>query len=85
MGGDVAEGGFAERRQRDLRLGNLRIRVGLTGDGLRGRLAAVELAEGRDVVEDLLGEKDPGVAVDILRRFFYNASHNLLVCDVVRF
>ena len=84
VGGDVAEGRLAKRHQRDFRLGDARIGVSLAGERLLGRLAAVELAEGRDGIENLLGEKNPGVAVDILRRFFYNASHNLLVCGVVR-
>lgn len=32
----------------------------------------------------MLGEENPGVAVDILRRFFYNALHNLWACGVAR-
>ena len=64
VGCDVAEGGLAERHQRNFRLGDARVGVGLAGEGLQGRLVAVELAEGRDGVENLLGEENPSVAVD---------------------
>ena len=80
--GDVAEGRLAEGHQRDCGLGDGRVRIGLAGDGLQRRLAAVELPEGRDAVEDLLRENNPRIAIDILRRFFYNHCHNLLVSGV---
>lgn len=85
MCGDVAVGGLPECHQRDLGLDDPGVRVRLAGEGFARRLELVEPLERPKAVHHLLGEKNPGVAVDILGGFLYNCFHNLLVFVVIWF